>query len=168
MRATRLSVANYNTTLSSDSLESGTGSSNSLRRVTANRYPVVASFRRVESDPSLHFTCLQGIHAPVLLLRFAAHSPSFLTLSGYAGEIKPVRNHARIARNDATDRDGREPCARARRRSVSVLRTAGPAPESERSHMRRIVRRGAGRQQARSDSSPLASAEWQWHSKDRC
>src|SRR5258708_29695261 len=30
-RATRLSVANYNTTLSSDSLESGTGSSNSLR-----------------------------------------------------------------------------------------------------------------------------------------
>jgi hypothetical protein len=31
MRATRLSVANYNTTLSSDSLESGTGSSNSLR-----------------------------------------------------------------------------------------------------------------------------------------
>jgi hypothetical protein len=30
MRATRLSVANYNTTLSSDSLESGTGSSNSL------------------------------------------------------------------------------------------------------------------------------------------
>ncbi len=31
MRATRLSVANYNTTLSSDSLETGTGSSNSLR-----------------------------------------------------------------------------------------------------------------------------------------
>jgi hypothetical protein len=31
MRAARLSVANYNTTLSSDSLESGTGSSNSLR-----------------------------------------------------------------------------------------------------------------------------------------
>jgi hypothetical protein len=30
MRATRLSAANYNTTLSSDSLESGTGSSNSL------------------------------------------------------------------------------------------------------------------------------------------
>jgi hypothetical protein len=31
MRATRLSVANYNTTLPSDSLESGTGSWNSLR-----------------------------------------------------------------------------------------------------------------------------------------
>src|ERR1700680_2751703 len=31
MRATRLSVANYNTTLSSDSLETGTASSNSLR-----------------------------------------------------------------------------------------------------------------------------------------
>jgi len=31
MRATRLSVANYNTTLSSDSLETGTGSSNLLR-----------------------------------------------------------------------------------------------------------------------------------------
>jgi hypothetical protein len=31
MRATCLSVANYNTTLSSDSLETGTGSSNSLR-----------------------------------------------------------------------------------------------------------------------------------------
>jgi hypothetical protein len=31
MRATRLGVANYNTTLSSDSLETGTGSSNSLR-----------------------------------------------------------------------------------------------------------------------------------------
>jgi hypothetical protein len=31
MRATRLSVANYNTTLSSDSLESGTGSSNPFR-----------------------------------------------------------------------------------------------------------------------------------------
>jgi hypothetical protein len=31
MRATRLRVANYNTTLSSDSLESGTGSSNPLR-----------------------------------------------------------------------------------------------------------------------------------------
>jgi hypothetical protein len=30
MRATRLSVANYNTTLSSDSLATGTGSSNSL------------------------------------------------------------------------------------------------------------------------------------------
>ena len=30
MRATRLSVANYNTMLSSDSLETGTGSSNSL------------------------------------------------------------------------------------------------------------------------------------------
>ena len=34
MRATRLSVANYNTTLSSDSLETGTGSSNSLRSAT--------------------------------------------------------------------------------------------------------------------------------------
>jgi hypothetical protein len=33
MRATRLSVANYNTTLSSGSLEIGTGSSNSLRSV---------------------------------------------------------------------------------------------------------------------------------------
>jgi hypothetical protein len=31
MRATRLSVANYNTKLSSDSLGSGTGSSNPLR-----------------------------------------------------------------------------------------------------------------------------------------
>jgi hypothetical protein len=31
MRATRLSVANYKTTLSSDSLESGTGSSNPPR-----------------------------------------------------------------------------------------------------------------------------------------
>ena len=31
MRATCLSVAGYNTTLSSDSLETGTGSSNSLR-----------------------------------------------------------------------------------------------------------------------------------------
>jgi hypothetical protein len=31
IKATRLSVANYNTTLSSDSLETGTGSSNSLR-----------------------------------------------------------------------------------------------------------------------------------------
>jgi hypothetical protein len=31
MRATRLSVANYNTTLSSDSLESRTGSSNPPR-----------------------------------------------------------------------------------------------------------------------------------------
>ena len=31
MRASRLSVTNYNTTLSSDSLETGTGSSNSLR-----------------------------------------------------------------------------------------------------------------------------------------
>ena len=31
LKATRLSVANYNTTLSSDSLETGTGSSNSLR-----------------------------------------------------------------------------------------------------------------------------------------
>jgi hypothetical protein len=31
IRATRLGVANYNTTLLSDSLESGTGSSNSLR-----------------------------------------------------------------------------------------------------------------------------------------
>jgi len=31
MRATRLSVANYNTTLSSGSLEIGTGSSNSVR-----------------------------------------------------------------------------------------------------------------------------------------
>jgi hypothetical protein len=31
MRATRLSVANYNRTLSSDSLETDTGSSNSLR-----------------------------------------------------------------------------------------------------------------------------------------
>ena len=31
MSATRLGVANYNTTLSSDSLETGTGSSNSLR-----------------------------------------------------------------------------------------------------------------------------------------
>ena len=33
MRPTRLSVANYKTTLSSDSLESGTGSSNSLRSI---------------------------------------------------------------------------------------------------------------------------------------
>ena len=31
IKATRLSIANYNTTLSSDSLETGTGSSNSLR-----------------------------------------------------------------------------------------------------------------------------------------
>jgi hypothetical protein len=31
IKATRLSVANYNTTLSSESLETGTGSSNSLR-----------------------------------------------------------------------------------------------------------------------------------------
>ena len=37
MRATHLSLANYNTTLSSDSLESGTGSSNSLR--SANQSP---------------------------------------------------------------------------------------------------------------------------------
>jgi hypothetical protein len=35
MRATRLSVANYNTTLSSGSLESGTGSSNSLAPPTS-------------------------------------------------------------------------------------------------------------------------------------
>jgi hypothetical protein len=31
IKATRLSVVNYNTTLSSESLETGTGSSNSLR-----------------------------------------------------------------------------------------------------------------------------------------
>ena len=37
MRATRLSVANYNTTLSSDSLESGAGSSNSLRSAGHSR-----------------------------------------------------------------------------------------------------------------------------------
>src|SRR6266436_6845425 len=34
IRATRLSVANYNTTLSSESLETGTGSSNSLSSTT--------------------------------------------------------------------------------------------------------------------------------------
>src|SRR5437870_68379 len=34
IKATRLSVANYNTTLSSESLEAGTGSSNSLRSAT--------------------------------------------------------------------------------------------------------------------------------------
>jgi hypothetical protein len=44
MRATRLSVANYNTTLSSDSLESGTGNSNSLR--SANESP------RTDSRPN--------------------------------------------------------------------------------------------------------------------
>jgi hypothetical protein len=36
--ATHLSVANYNTTLSSDSLETGSGSSNSLRSVTRDLY----------------------------------------------------------------------------------------------------------------------------------
>jgi hypothetical protein len=42
MRAARLSVANYNATLSSDSLESGTGSSNSLR--FANQSPHLPTF----------------------------------------------------------------------------------------------------------------------------
>jgi hypothetical protein len=40
MTATRLSVTNYNTTLSSDSLETGTGSSNSLRSASPSVYPV--------------------------------------------------------------------------------------------------------------------------------
>ena len=37
IKATRLSVANYNTTLSSESLETGTGSSNSLRSAKQSR-----------------------------------------------------------------------------------------------------------------------------------
>src|SRR5690348_7787215 len=37
MRATCLSVADYNTTLSTDSLETGTGSSNSLRSANESR-----------------------------------------------------------------------------------------------------------------------------------
>jgi hypothetical protein len=47
IKATRLSVANYNTTLSSDSLETGTGSSNSLRsaKESLRTNAVVALFR---------------------------------------------------------------------------------------------------------------------------
>jgi hypothetical protein len=45
MRATRLSVANYNTTPSSDSLETGTGSSNSLRSTPQSRG--FATYRRM-------------------------------------------------------------------------------------------------------------------------
>ena len=40
MRATCRSVADYNTTLSSDSLESGTGSSNSLRSTIQSAFPL--------------------------------------------------------------------------------------------------------------------------------
>jgi hypothetical protein len=40
IKATRLSVANYNTTLSSDSLETGTGSSNSLPSTIQSAFPL--------------------------------------------------------------------------------------------------------------------------------
>jgi hypothetical protein len=53
MRATRLSIANYNTTLSSDSLESGTGSSNSLR------YHPVRQFSDVSENRSNSRVCAE-------------------------------------------------------------------------------------------------------------
>ena len=49
MRATRLSVTNYNTTLSSDSLETGTGSSNSLLSAKQSAIQMRTKFARVES-----------------------------------------------------------------------------------------------------------------------
>jgi hypothetical protein len=52
MRATRLSVANYHTTLSSDSLESGTGSSNSLRSATQSYYRFEAFSRDDRKKPA--------------------------------------------------------------------------------------------------------------------
>jgi len=49
MRATRLSVTNYNTTLSSDCLETGTGSSNSLLSAKQSAIQMRTKFARVES-----------------------------------------------------------------------------------------------------------------------
>ena len=75
MRATRLSVANYNTTLSSNSLESGTGSSNSLRSTgpapapphfrgqCSARYTVIPNF-------NFHFFSLSRRHHSVCQTAF--------------------------------------------------------------------------------------------------
>ena len=60
IKATRLSVANYNTTLSSESLETGTGGSNSLRSATESRlyhYRALDGFNHHARDaglPSCH------------------------------------------------------------------------------------------------------------------
>jgi hypothetical protein len=54
MRATRLSVANYNTTLSSDSLETGTGSSNSLRSAKQSLLEILGSGGRNSPRLRLH------------------------------------------------------------------------------------------------------------------
>jgi hypothetical protein len=61
MRATRLSVANYNTTLSSDSLESGTGGSNPLRSTiqsaTFGTYRKIAGKARVCAEHRVSLAC---------------------------------------------------------------------------------------------------------------
>ena len=48
MRVTCLSVADYNTTLSSDSLETGTGSSNSLRSANKSLSPTLIRFNTLK------------------------------------------------------------------------------------------------------------------------
>jgi len=58
MRATRLGVANYKTTLSSDSLESGTGSSNSLRSAKHKPVEKATFFRDRRTHPPLDFISL--------------------------------------------------------------------------------------------------------------
>jgi hypothetical protein len=67
MRATRLSVANYNTTLSSDSLESGTGSSNSLRSTNESiSLGLVCSIDRNSPRVALHSVVRRHQRRPTL------------------------------------------------------------------------------------------------------
>ncbi len=55
LKATRLSVANYNTTVSSESLETGTGSSNSLRSASESlSLGLICSTRRNSPRMALH------------------------------------------------------------------------------------------------------------------
>jgi hypothetical protein len=59
IKATRLSVANYNTTLSSDSLETDTGSSNSLRSYRVN------AFALRSTDPKALYIAVRDGQDPV-------------------------------------------------------------------------------------------------------
>src|SRR5260370_12485070 len=121
IKATRLSVVNYNTTLSSESLETGTGSSNSLRSpkesVRTDTSSGVISFGEANGTPYIPLVAVgdvnTGVHGALAILAalryrdrtgngqhldvglldvyYHCHEVSVHQFSGSKGPLKPSR-----------------------------------------------------------------------------
>jgi hypothetical protein len=107
MRATRLSVANYNTTLSSDSLETGTGSSNSLRSTIQSPSSRTSQFRFLgELSPAGKIAQARFCRAPRLAASRCLRAPSAerarFHIHRYSARMPPIFLERRIR----TDMDG--------------------------------------------------------------